>query len=162
MRGSWLLLPVSLVMLLSMRHLHTRLGKICGSANWFWPDDFPALYCREDDGATHGNKSGQCVLEIGTGSGYQTQAVLAQLVKHVFSVERIKSLQYQARRRLQRLICIMYLPDMVMAGRDGRQRPFDAIIVTAAFVLCPMPYYISSRMVDGRLFLLASIARNYC
>ena len=42
------------------------------------------------------------VLEIGTGSGYQT-AVLAQLVNHVYSVERIKTLQYQAKRRLQRL-----------------------------------------------------------
>ena len=42
------------------------------------------------------------VLEIGTGSGYQT-AVLAQLVNHVYTVERIKTLQYQAKRRLQRL-----------------------------------------------------------
>jgi len=42
------------------------------------------------------------VLEIGTGSGYQT-AVLAQLVGHVYTVERIKTLQYQAKRRLQRL-----------------------------------------------------------
>ncbi len=38
------------------------------------------------------------VLEIGTGSGYQT-AILAHLVKHVFSVERIKGLQWQAKRR---------------------------------------------------------------
>lgn len=47
------------------------------------------------------------VLEIGTGSGYQT-AILAHLVQHVCSVERIKGLQWQARA------------------------PFDAIIVTAA------------------------------
>ena len=39
------------------------------------------------------------VLEIGTGSGYQT-AVLAQLVDHVYSVERIKSLQWVAKRRI--------------------------------------------------------------
>ena len=39
------------------------------------------------------------VLEIGTGSGYQT-AILAHLVQHVCSVERIKGLQWQARRRL--------------------------------------------------------------
>ena len=44
----------------------------------------------------------QSVLEIGTGSGYQT-AILAQLVPHVYTVERIKALQYQARRRLLRL-----------------------------------------------------------
>ena len=42
------------------------------------------------------------VLEIGTGSGYQS-AILAQLFKHVYSVERIKSLQWQAKRRLQSL-----------------------------------------------------------
>lgn len=42
------------------------------------------------------------VLEIGTGSGYQT-AILANLVEHVCSVERIKSLQWQARRRLKQL-----------------------------------------------------------
>ena len=35
------------------------------------------------------------VLEIGTGSGYQT-AILAHLVEHVYSVERIKGLQWQA------------------------------------------------------------------
>lgn len=42
------------------------------------------------------------VLEIGTGSGYQT-AILAHLVHHVCSVERIKSLQWHARRRLKQL-----------------------------------------------------------
>ena len=42
------------------------------------------------------------VLEVGTGSGYQT-AVLAQLVGHVYSLERIKSLQWEAKRRLKQL-----------------------------------------------------------
>ena len=42
------------------------------------------------------------VLEIGTGSGYQT-AVLAQLVNHVYSVERIKTLQYQAKLEEEKL-----------------------------------------------------------
>ena len=42
------------------------------------------------------------VLEVGTGSGYQT-AVLAQLVDHVYSIERIKSLQWEAKRRLKQL-----------------------------------------------------------
>ncbi len=40
------------------------------------------------------------ILEIGTGSGYQT-SILAQLTDKVFSVERIKSLQWQAKRCLR-------------------------------------------------------------
>ena len=72
------------------------------------------------------------VLEIGTGSGYQT-AILAHLVRHVCSVERIKSLQWQARRRLKQLD----LHNVSTRHGDGWQgwqarAPFDAIIVTAA------------------------------
>lgn len=77
------------------------------------------------------------VLEVGTGSGYQT-AVLAQLIPHVYSVERIKSLQYQARRRLQRLD----FHNVSMRHGDGwdgwkSKAPFDAIIVTAAAETIP-------------------------
>ena len=77
------------------------------------------------------------VLEIGTGSGYQT-AVLAQLVNHVYSVERIKTLQYQAKRRLQRLD----LHNVSTRHGDGwagwpTKAPFDAIIVTAAAQVVP-------------------------
>lgn len=77
------------------------------------------------------------VLEIGTGSGYQT-AILAQLVKHVYTVERIKSLQYQARRRLLRLD----LHNVSTRHGDGwagwpTKAPFDAIIVTAAARIVP-------------------------
>ncbi|MCG8707302.1 protein-L-isoaspartate(D-aspartate) O-methyltransferase [Brenneria sp. 4F2] len=72
------------------------------------------------------------VLEIGTGSGYQT-AILAHLVKHVCSVERIKGLQWQAKRRLKQLD----LHNVSTRHGDGWQGwasrgPFDAIIVTAA------------------------------
>lgn len=72
------------------------------------------------------------VLEIGTGSGYQT-AVLAQLVDHVYSVERIKSLQWDAKRRLKQLDFY----NISTKHADGWQGwaskgPFDAIIVTAA------------------------------
>lgn len=72
------------------------------------------------------------VLEIGTGSGYQT-AVLAHLVKQVFSIERIKGLQWQAKRRLKQLD----LHNVSTRHDDGWQGwpsrgPFDAIIVTAA------------------------------
>ncbi|MDE1220194.1 protein-L-isoaspartate(D-aspartate) O-methyltransferase [Vibrio aestuarianus] len=72
------------------------------------------------------------VLEVGTGSGYQT-AVLAQLVDHVYSIERIKSLQWDAKRRLKQLD----IYNISTKHGDGwlgweAKAPFDAIIVTAA------------------------------
>lgn len=72
------------------------------------------------------------VLEIGTGSGYQT-AILAQLVGQVFSMERILPLQQQARSRIDQL----GLRNVKMKHADGgigwpEKAPFDAIIVTAA------------------------------
>ncbi|MGF1687697.1 protein-L-isoaspartate(D-aspartate) O-methyltransferase [Photobacterium japonica] len=78
------------------------------------------------------------ILEIGTGSGYQT-AVLAQLVEHVYSVERIKALQWRAKRRLNQLA----LHNVSTKHGDGWQGwaskgPFDAIIVTAAAADIPM------------------------
>lgn len=72
------------------------------------------------------------ILEIGTGSGYQT-SILAQLTPKVFSVERIKSLQFQAKRKLQSID----LHNVSMKHGDGwkgwnSKGPFEAIIVTAA------------------------------
>ena len=72
------------------------------------------------------------VLEVGTGSGYQS-AVLAQLVNHVYSIERIKALQWDAKRRLKQLD----IYNVSTKHGDGWQgwsakAPFDAIIVTAA------------------------------
>lgn len=89
----------------------------------------------------------QTVLEIGTGSGYQT-AILAQLFDRVFSVERIKALQYQAKRRMQSLD----LHNIAMKHGDGWQGwaskgPFDAIIVTAA--ASHMPQMLLEQLNDG-------------
>jgi protein-L-isoaspartate(D-aspartate) O-methyltransferase len=72
------------------------------------------------------------VLEVGTGSGYQT-AVLAPLVRRVYTVERIKTLLEQARRRFQAL----RIRNIVTKHTDGtiglpEYGPFDGIIVTAA------------------------------
>lgn len=74
----------------------------------------------------------ETILEVGTGSGYQT-AILAQLSTRVFSIERIKTLQWQAKRRLR----AMELHNISMKHGDGWQgwqskAPFNAIIVTAA------------------------------
>ncbi len=72
------------------------------------------------------------VLEIGTGSGYQT-AVLAQLFPRVFSVERIKPLQDKARERFRQL----GLRNITLKHADGgfgwpEMGPYDAILSTAA------------------------------
>lgn len=77
------------------------------------------------------------VLEIGTGSGYQT-SVLAQLVEKVWTVERIRPLQSKARDRLARL----RLYNVQYKYADGGfgwadQGPFDGIISTAAPVSIP-------------------------
>lgn len=72
------------------------------------------------------------VLEIGTGSGYQT-AVLASLVKQVYSLEIIEKLADAASRRLQRL-GYGNVEVRVGNGKLGwpEHAPYDAIIVTAA------------------------------
>lgn len=72
------------------------------------------------------------VLEIGTGSGYQT-AVLSKLVDEVFTVERIQGLQQRARKILRelRLSNIRFKYDDGNMGWE-EQAPFDGIIVTAA------------------------------
>jgi len=72
------------------------------------------------------------VLEIGTGSGYQS-AILAQLVTEVYSVERIKPLQQKARQRMRQL----KLRNVHMNHADGgmgweERGPFDGILATAA------------------------------
>lgn len=72
------------------------------------------------------------VLEIGTGSGYQT-AVLAEIAKEVFSIEILKPLADLAEKRLESL---GYVNVTIRQGSGYKgwpeYAPFDAIIVTAA------------------------------
>ncbi len=72
------------------------------------------------------------VLEIGTGSGYQT-AILARLAREVFSIERIPELAAGAARRLAGLDC----RNIAFRTGDGalgwpEAAPFDAVVVAAA------------------------------
>ena len=74
----------------------------------------------------------ETVLEVGTGSGYQA-AVLARLVRRVYSVERIDNLAVLARQRFRQL----KIRNVRVKHTDGgmglpEYAPFDAIIVTAA------------------------------
>jgi len=77
------------------------------------------------------------VLEIGTGSGYQT-ALLAQLAGHVYSVERIRELSVRARDALDRLR-IRNVALLVGDGTIGwsRYAPYDAILVAAGAPAVP-------------------------
>jgi len=83
--------------------------------------------------------SGPCnrVLEIGTGSGFQT-AILAQLMDKVFSIERIRALQEKARKHLA-VLKLMNVEYRYGDGGEGWEEkgPFDCIIVTAAPPVLP-------------------------
>ena len=92
------------------------------------------------------------VLEVGTGSGYQT-AVLAQLVEHVYSVERIKPLQLKAKKRLSEL----KLYNAQFKNSDGglgwpKAGPFDGILSAAAPKTIP-PELLQQLAPGGRLVM---------
>lgn len=93
------------------------------------------------------------VLELGTGSGYQT-AILARLVDQVFSVERIKPLQDRARERLNLLkirnVSLKLADEKVMGWPD--KGPFDAIIVTAA--PADLPKDLMLQLADGGTMII--------
>jgi protein-L-isoaspartate(D-aspartate) O-methyltransferase len=88
------------------------------------------------------------VLEIGTGSGYQT-AVLSKLARRVYTIERFKSLLDEAEARFKHL----RLHNITSKCADGskgwkEQAPFDRIIVTAA--AAEMPQTLAAQLaVDG-------------
>ncbi len=92
-------------------------------------------------------KGDEKVLEIGTGSGYQT-AILSLLARWVYSIERYASLAERARRRLAEL---GYRNVSIRVG-DGsagwpEEAPFDAILMTAAPPTIPLP--LRQQLADG-------------
>jgi protein-L-isoaspartate(D-aspartate) O-methyltransferase len=78
-------------------------------------------------------RGGERVLEIGTGSGYQT-AVLAEIAGEVYTIEVIEPLSARARETLQDHLGYTHIKFKVGNGRDGwpDQAPFDRILLTAA------------------------------
>ena len=90
------------------------------------------------------------VLEIGTGSGYQT-AVLAELCGKVFTIERLKGLADRAMRRLDELGYYNVLARVGDGSLGWREEaPVDAVMVTAAAPDVP-PALLEQLAVKGRL-----------
>ncbi|MFV2060997.1 MAG: protein-L-isoaspartate(D-aspartate) O-methyltransferase [Gammaproteobacteria bacterium] len=111
----------------------------------------PFIVARMTELLLQGNKI-RTVLEVGTGSGYQT-AVLAQLIDKVYSVERLRVLSNQAKVRLHRL----QYHNVILTHTDGnwgwgRHAPYDAIIVTAAPKIVPQELLAQLKH-DGRLVI---------
>ena len=92
------------------------------------------------------------VLEIGTGSGYQT-AILCELCAEVYSIERIPSLAERARETLQEAGCCNV---QIRLGDGGEgwpeQAPFDRILVTAAAPA--LPQVLQDQLADNGLLVL--------
>ena len=112
----------------------------------------PYIVARMTEAMLGGRERVQRVLEVGTGSGYQT-VILAALVDEVYSVERIEPLMKQARRRIQDLgyrNVRLKLDD----GGEGwpEYAPYDGILVTAAAESVP-PALIAQLAPGGRLVI---------
>ena len=91
------------------------------------------------------------VLEIGTGSGYQT-AILARLASRVYSIERYKELVDLAKTRLEKL----NISNVIVLLQDGffgyaPQAPFDRIIITAAVE--EIPHLVVSQLKVGGVMI---------
>jgi protein-L-isoaspartate(D-aspartate) O-methyltransferase len=95
---------------------------------------------------------GERVLEIGTGSGFQT-ALLSHLAAHVYSVERIRELSQRARHAIDQL----RLSNVALLVGDGtigwsRYAPYDAILVAAGAPSVPQAL-IDQLAPGGRLLI---------
>jgi len=98
------------------------------------------------------------VLELGTGSGYQT-AILARLARRVYTIERLAPLTEQAQAVLARLgidNVEYYIGDGSKGWPD--ERPFDRIIITAAVPLVPDP--VAGQLKEGGI-LVAPVGGDF-
>lgn len=99
-----------------------------------------------------GLRGGEKILEIGTGSGYQT-AILSEIVDHVYSLEKIPQIARRARRVLD-LLGYHNAAIRILDGTYGwkEEAPFDAILVSA--VCEHIPEKLLDQVTgDGRLVL---------
>jgi protein-L-isoaspartate(D-aspartate) O-methyltransferase len=92
------------------------------------------------------------VLEIGTGSGYQT-AILSQLCRRVYTIERYRTLAAQAGERFKTLQ-LTNITQMVGDGSKGwpNQAPFERILVTAAAAKAPEP--LLEQLAEGGIMII--------
>jgi protein-L-isoaspartate(D-aspartate) O-methyltransferase len=103
-------------------------------------------------------KGGEKVLELGTGSGYQT-AILAELAGHVISVERIPHLAESAKNILEKLgyrNFEIHLSERILGWAE--KAPYDAIIVTAA-ANCIPEILLEQLIVGGRMVIPVGSSR---
>ena len=104
--------------------------------------------------------AGARVLEIGTGSGYQT-ALLSTMAEHVFTVEVLPELSARARKML---VDDMEIRNVSFRSADGfqgwsDQAPFDAVVVSAAAEEIPWPLQGQLRA-PGRLVMPVGDAKE--
>ncbi len=97
----------------------------------------PYIVARMTEALIEGGRKVGKVLEVGTGCGYQT-AVLAPLVKKIYSIERIAPLAKRAKATLKEL----GIANVMVKHGDGTtgwksQKPFDGILVAAAPLAVP-------------------------
>jgi protein-L-isoaspartate(D-aspartate) O-methyltransferase len=105
-------------------------------------------------------KGEEKVLEVGTGSGYQT-AVLAELAREVYTIEVIPKLVERSRKLLQEL---GYTNISFRVGDGARgwseHAPYDGILVAAAAEVVPRP--LTSQLADnGTLVIPVGDSRHY-
>jgi protein-L-isoaspartate(D-aspartate) O-methyltransferase len=92
------------------------------------------------------------MLEVGTGSGYQT-AILAQLCRRVYTVERERQLLHDAEKRFARLR-IYNVTSRVGDGAEGwaEQAPFERILVSAASP--EVPETLAAQLTEGGIMVV--------
>jgi protein-L-isoaspartate(D-aspartate) O-methyltransferase len=94
----------------------------------------------------------ELVLEIGTGSGYQT-AILAELAREVISIERHAVLTAQA----EAVLAALGYANVTLLTGDGtlgwpERAPYDRIIVTATAAVCPPPLF--AQLAEGGILVI--------